>query len=61
MLLYIVAAAVCIGSWIGYRKTPEHETLTRLLFRLGMAAGVATAILGYVMFNVVTIDGKQGG
>lgn len=60
-MLYLFAAAVFIGSWIGYRRTPEHETLARLLFRLGMAAGIAVAILGYVVFNVVDIGGRKAG
>jgi len=60
-VIYLFAAIVFFGSWIGYRKTPRHEALTRLLFRLGMVAGLAVAILGYVMFNVVIIGGKKGG
>ena len=60
-MLYLFAAAVFIGSWIGYRRTPEHETLARLLFRLGMAAAVAVAILGYIVFNVVKVGGEKLG
>ena len=60
-MLYLFAAAVFIGSWIGYRRTPEHEKLGRLLFGLGMAAGIAVAILGYIVFNVVKIGGPNAG
>ncbi len=60
-MLYLFAAAVFVGSWVGYRRTPEHETLARLLFRLGMAAGIAVAILGYVVFNVVEVGGRKPG
>jgi len=60
-VLYLFAAAVFIGSWIGYRRTPEHETLARLLFRLGMAAAIAVAILGYVVFNVVEVGSLDAG
>lgn len=60
-MLYLFAAAVFIGSWIGYRRTPEHETLARLLFRLGMAAAIAVAILGYVVFNVVEVGSLDAG
>lgn len=60
-MLYLFAAAVFIGSWIGYRRTPEHETLARLLFRLGMAAGIAVAILGYFVFNVLEVGGRSAG
>ncbi len=60
-MLYLFAAAVFVGSWIGYRRTPEHETLARLLFRLGMAAAIAVAILGYIVFNVVEVGGGKTG
>ena len=60
-MLYLFAAAVFAGSWYGYRKTPRYERLARLIFGLGMAAGIAIAVLGYVMFNVVIIGGKKGG
>ena len=60
-MLYLFAAAVFIGSWIGYRRTPEHETLARLLFRLGIAAAIAVAILGYVVFNVVEVGSLDAG
>jgi len=60
-VLYLFAAAVFVGSWIGYRRTPEHETLARLLFRLGMAAGIAVAVLGYVVFNLVEVGGRSAG
>ena len=60
-MLYLFAAAVFIGAWIGYRRTPEHETLARLLFRLGMAAAIAVAILGYIVFNVVKVGGEKLG
>lgn len=60
-MLYLFAAAVFVGSWIGYRRTPEHETLARLLFRLGMAAAIAVAILGYIVFNVVEVGGGSAG
>ena len=60
-MLYLFAAAVVAGSWIGYRRTPEHETLARLLFRLGMAAGIAVAVLGYIVFNVVEVGGRNAG
>ena len=60
-MLYLFAAAVFIGSWIGYRCTPEHETLARLLFRLGMAAGIAVAILGYILFNLAEVGGRNPG
>ena len=60
-MLYLFAAAVFIGSWIGYRRTPGHETLARLLFRLGMAAGIAVAVLGYVVFNVMEVGGRNPG
>lgn len=58
-MLYLFAAAVFAGSWIGYRRTPEHDKLARLLFRLGMAAAIAVAILGYIVFNVVEIGGGK--
>ncbi len=60
-MLYLFAAAVFVGSWIGYRRTPEHETLARLLFRLGMAAAIAVAILGYIVFNVAEFSGRNAG
>ena len=60
-MLYLFAAAVFVGSLIGYRRTPEHETLARLLFRLGMAAAIAVAILGYIVFNVVEVGGGNAG
>lgn len=60
-MLYLFAAAVFFGSLIGYRKTPEYERLARLLFMLGMFSGIAIAILGYVMFNVVVFGGKKTG
>ena len=60
-MLYLFAAAVFIGSWFGYRRTPEHETLVRLLFRLGMAAAIAVAVLGYVTFNLVEVGGRKLG
>ena len=60
-MLYLFAAAVFVGSWIGYRRTPAHETLARLLFRLGMAAAIAVAVLGYIVFNVVEVDGRNAG
>ena len=60
-MIYLLAAIVFFGSLIGYRKTPSYEKLARLLFRLGMVAGVAIAVLAYVMFNVVIIGGKEGG
>lgn len=60
-MLYLFAAAVFVGSWIGYRRTPKHETLARLLFRLGMAAGIAVAVLGYIVFNVVEVGGRNPG
>jgi len=52
-LIYLFAAIVFVGSWVGYRKTPRHETLARLLFQLGMIAGLAVAVLGYAMFNII--------
>ena len=58
-MLYLFAAAVFAGSWIGYRKTPEYDKLARLLFRLGMGAAIAVAILGYIVFNVVEIGGGK--
>lgn len=60
-MLYLFAAAVFIGSWIGHRRTPEHETLARLLFRLGMAAGIAVAVLGYLVFNLMEVGGRNPG
>ncbi len=58
-MLYLFAAAVFAGSWIGYRRTPEHDKLARLLFRLGIAAAIAVAILGYLVFNVMEIGGGK--
>ena len=55
-LIYLFAAIVFVGSWVGYRKTPRHETLARLLFQLGMISGLAVAILGYAMFNIFMAD-----
>ena len=60
-MLYLFAAAVFVGSWIGYRRTPEHETLARLLFRLGMAAAIAVAVLGYIVFNVAQVGDRNVG
>ena len=60
-MLHLFAAAVFLGSWIGYRRTPEHETLARLLFRLGMAAGIAVAVLGYIVFDMVEVGGGKSG
>lgn len=60
-MLYLFAAAVFLGSWIGHRRTPEHDTLARLLFRLGMAAGIAVAVFGYILFNLVEVGGRKPG
>ena len=60
-MLYLFAAAVFVGSWIGYRRTPEHETLARLLFRLGMVAAIAVAVLGYIVFNGLEVGGRNAG
>ncbi len=59
-LIYLFAAIVFVGSWVGYRKTPRHETLARLLFQLGMMAGLAVAILGYAMFNIFMAGAQDG-
>jgi len=56
-MLYAFAAIVFVGCLIGYRKTPTHDRLARLLFRAGMICAVLIAILGWVMFNVVKIGG----
>ena len=60
-MLYIFAAVVFFGSLIGYRRAPEYERMARLLYTFGMIAGVAIAVLGYVMFNVAILGGNKTG
>lgn len=52
-MLYIFAAVVFAGCLVLYRRTPAHDRLGRLFFRLGMIAAVLVAVLGWLVFNVL--------
>ena len=52
-MLYIFAAAVFAGCLILYLRTPAHDRLARLFFRLGMIGASLVAVLSWLVFNVL--------
>lgn len=52
-MLYLFAAAIFAGCLVLYLRTPAHDRLGRLFFRLGMIGAVLVAVLGWLVFNVL--------